>query len=98
MAEIKEEMSLVHKVLKLKLTYFGHVVRSDHLKQTFQFEMGNGKRGRGRPRRMDGRGDGDNGSATSTAEGSSSRQGGMERCSQSHHQWTYASLWNKVTR
>jgi len=32
---------------------------------------------------MDGRGDGDNGSATSTAEGSSSRQGGMERCSQS---------------
>jgi len=35
---------------------------------------------------MDGRGGGKNGSATSKAEGSSSRQGGMERCGQSRHQ------------
>jgi len=38
-----------------------------------------------------GRGGGDNGSATSTAEGSSLRQGGIERCSQSRHQGTSAS-------
>jgi len=51
MAEIKEEMSLVYKVLKLKLLYFGRGVRSDGLEKTFMFGMGNGKRGRGRPRR-----------------------------------------------
>jgi len=28
---LRDLMSLVHKVLKLKLTYFGHVVRSDGL-------------------------------------------------------------------
>jgi len=44
LGEIKEKMSLVHKVLKHKLTYFGHVVRSDGLEKTFMF-------GRGRPRR-----------------------------------------------
>jgi len=45
---------------------------------------------------MDRRGSGDNGSVTSTAKGSSSRQGGMERCCQSRHQGTSASWWNKV--
>jgi len=44
-------MSLVHKVLKLKLTYFGHVVWSYGLEKTFMFGIGNGKRGRGRQRR-----------------------------------------------
>jgi len=34
-----------------KLTYLGHVVRSDGLEKTFMFGMGNGKRGRGQPRR-----------------------------------------------
>jgi len=45
LAEIKEEMSLVHKVLKLKLTYFGNVVRSDGLEKEFMIGMGNGRRG-----------------------------------------------------
>jgi len=50
LAEIKEEMSLVHKVLKLKLTYFGDVVRSDGLEKTFMFGIGKVYI-RGRPRR-----------------------------------------------
>jgi len=43
---------------------------------------------------------GDNGSATLVVnyKGSSSRQGGMERCGQTCHQGTSASRWNKVTR
>jgi len=41
-------MSLILKVLKLKLMYFGHV---DGLQKTFMFGMGNEKRGRGRSRR-----------------------------------------------
>jgi len=51
LAEIKVDMSLVHNVLKLKLTYLGHIVRSDGLEKTFSFGIGNGRRSRGRPRR-----------------------------------------------
>jgi len=47
---------------------------------------------------MDGRGGGDNETATSTPDGSSSRQGEVERCGQSRHQGTSASRWHKVTR
>jgi len=35
----------------MKMTYFGHVVRSDGLEKTFMFGMGNGGRSRVRPRR-----------------------------------------------
>jgi len=44
-------MSLEAKVLKLKLSYFGHVIWPDWLEKDFMLGMGNGTRSRGRPRR-----------------------------------------------
>jgi hypothetical protein len=49
--EIGSDSTLEQKVLKLKLAYFGHVVRGEGLEKTVMLGMGNGSRSRGRPRR-----------------------------------------------
>ena len=49
--EIGGGTSLEIKALKMKLSYFGHVVRSEGLEKTVMLGMGGGSRGRGRPRR-----------------------------------------------
>ena len=48
--EIKPDMPLQAIVLKQKLTYFGHVMRSESLEKTTMLGMGGGKRKQGRPR------------------------------------------------
>jgi len=48
-SEVGGGMSLEAKVLKLKLSYFGHVIRADGLEKDFMLGMGNGTRSRGRP-------------------------------------------------
>jgi hypothetical protein len=50
-ADIGEETSLENKIAKLKLEYFGHVVRADGLEKSIMLGMGDGHRNRGRPRR-----------------------------------------------
>jgi len=78
-------MTLVHKVLKLKLTYFGHVVGSDDREKSLCLELEMvGEVG------VDRGGDGwtrwwgqrvhDN-----SLKEARSRQGGIERCGQSRH-------------
>jgi len=96
-------------VLKLKLTYFDYVVRSDGLYKRLMFGMRNDRRGevdRGGAEEwmtmkeeagVDRGGDRRvNGSATSTVTGSSSRQGGMETFGQSRHQGTTATRDDKM--
>ena len=47
--EIKPDMPLQAIILKQKLSYFGHVMRSESLEKTTMLGMGGGKR-KGRPR------------------------------------------------
>jgi hypothetical protein len=53
-ASIKEEIGaplpLMNVIIKQKLSYFGHVMRSDGLEKSIMTGMGEGARGRGRPR------------------------------------------------
>jgi len=44
-------MPLEAGALKLKLSYFGHLIRADGLEKDFILGIGNGTRSRGRPRR-----------------------------------------------
>ena len=48
--EIKPDMPLQAIILKQKLIYFGHVMRSESLEKTTMLGMGGGKRKQGRPR------------------------------------------------
>jgi hypothetical protein len=47
---IKPDMSLVGKIIKLRLTYFGHVMRSDSMEKAMMLGMVSGTRRRGRQR------------------------------------------------
>ena len=49
--EVGHDTMLELKVLRIKLSYFGHVVRGDGLEKAVMLGMGNGSRSRGRPRR-----------------------------------------------
>ena len=42
--------TLEDRIAKHKLSYFGHVMRSNGLEKSVVLGMGEGKRGRGRPR------------------------------------------------
>jgi exonuclease III len=46
-----ETTTLLNKINKQKLTYFGHVMRGNSLEKSIMIGMGEGKRGRGRPNR-----------------------------------------------
>ena len=48
--QIGEEFSTEAVALQLKLTFFGHVMRSTSLEKDIMLGMGNGKRKKGRPR------------------------------------------------
>src|SRR6476469_2206902 len=48
--QIGEEYSIEAVALQLKLTFFGHVMRSTSLEKNIMLGMGNGKRKKGRPR------------------------------------------------
>jgi len=49
--EVGGGMALKAKVLRLNLSYFGHVIWADRLEKDFMLGMGNGTRSRARPRR-----------------------------------------------
>jgi len=49
-AEVEGGMPFEARALKLKLSYFGHVMRADGLEKDFMLGMGNGTMIRGRPR------------------------------------------------
>jgi len=51
MEEVGFDISLQTRVTKLKLSYFGHVLRGEGLEKSIMLRMGNGCRGRGRPRK-----------------------------------------------
>jgi len=51
MEEVGFGMSLQTRITKLKLSYFGHVLRGDGLEKSIMLGMGNGCRGRGRSRK-----------------------------------------------
>jgi len=44
-------MSLQTRITKLKLSFFGHVLRGEGLEKSIMLGVGNGCRGRGRPRK-----------------------------------------------
>ena len=48
--EINPEYSLEGSILKLKLQYFGHLMRTDSLEKTLMLGKSEGRRRRGRPR------------------------------------------------
>jgi hypothetical protein len=48
--EVGEPVSLTSVIAKMKLSYFGHVMRANSLEKSVMTGMGEGKRGRGRPR------------------------------------------------
>ena len=48
--EVNANMSLQGKIIKQKLSFFGHVMRANGLEKSIMLGMGEGKRGRGRPR------------------------------------------------
>ena len=50
-AEVGDGRTLILMILKMKLAYFGHVVRGKGLESMVMLGMGSGTRGRGRPRR-----------------------------------------------
>ena len=43
-------MSLEGRIVRQKLTYFGHVMRTNSLKKAMMLGMVSGKRGRGKPK------------------------------------------------
>ena len=48
---IEEDETLQQTVLRRKLRFFGHVMRSDGLEKRMMLAYGDGRRRRGRPRR-----------------------------------------------
>ena len=48
--QVKTTTSLVNRVRRNKLNYFGHVMRSNSLEKDMVVAMGDGQRKRGRPR------------------------------------------------
>ena len=48
--EVNTNLSLQGRIIKQKLSYFGHVMRANGLEKSIMLGMGEGQRGRGRPR------------------------------------------------